>query len=35
MDEAARGSSLGIGKDTLRKASAVANKSEREPFCLA
>lgn len=35
MDEAARGSSPGIEKDTLRKAGAVANKSEREPFCLA
>lgn len=35
MDEAVRGSSPGIGKDTLRKAGAVANKSERELFCLA
>ena len=30
MDEAAQGSSLGIGKDTLRKAGAVVNKSERK-----
>lgn len=35
MDEAVRGSSLGIGKDTLRKAGAVVNKSERKSFCLA
>lgn len=30
MDEATQGSSLGIGKDTLRKAGAVVNKSERK-----
>lgn len=30
MDEAAQGSSLGFGKDTLRKAGAVVNKSERK-----
>lgn len=35
MDEADQGSSLGIGKDTLRKTGAVVNKSERKSFCLA
>lgn len=35
MDEAVRGSSPGIGKDTLRKTGAVVNKSERKSFCLA
>lgn len=35
MDEADRDSSPGIGKDTLRKAGAVVNKSERKSFCLA
>lgn len=35
MDEADRDSSQGIGKDTLGKAGAVVNKSERKSFCLA